>query len=122
MNAAAPGQAVPVKFSIGGAAATFQDVVAAGHPQQVPVSCTAPDLSKTTGTPAVSAASGTGPRTDNFTYIWKTDLDATGCKELIVKLVDGSYHRALFNLAPDLKGSARNHIPTLQHSVWRDLR
>ncbi|WP_208641961.1 PxKF domain-containing protein [Arthrobacter oryzae] len=50
--------------------------------------------------PSCSAASGTGPGTDNFTYIWKTDQDATGCKELIVKLVDGSFHRALFQFRP----------------------
>lgn len=53
-----------------------------------------------TNDPTVAANSGTGQRTDNFSYVWKTDPGTAGCRELIVKLVDGSYHRALFQLRP----------------------
>jgi hypothetical protein len=28
---------------------------------------------------------------------WKTEKSWSGCRELVVKLVDGSYHRAMFN-------------------------
>ncbi len=100
LNAVQAGQSVPVKFSINGAGATLQDVLATGYPQSAPVSCTTPDLTLTTGNQTAAADSGTGRHTDNFSYVWKTDPGSTGCRELILKLVDGSYHRALFQFRP----------------------
>jgi len=38
---------------------------------------------------------------DDYNYVWKTDESWSGCRELIVKPVDGSYHRALFNFRND---------------------
>jgi hypothetical protein len=85
-----------VKFTINGSAATLSTVLAAGYPQSAPTSCTAPDLTLTAGTPTQMSDSGSPPPSDSFGYVWKTDSTWSGCRELIVKLVDGSYHRAVF--------------------------
>ena len=42
------------------------------------------------GRKPVAADSARGQRTDNFSYLWKTDPGSIGCGELIVKLVDVS--------------------------------
>jgi len=90
------GLPLPVAFYIPGAHATLDDVVASGYPQYAPVSCTAP-AALTSGTPA-SAIIGSLPiRGDLFPYVWRTDKTWRGCQELIVKLVDGSYHQAVFD-------------------------
>ena len=34
---------------------------------------------------------------DAYNYVWKTDRGWRSCRELIVKLVDGTYHRAVFD-------------------------
>jgi hypothetical protein len=38
-----------------------------------------------------------GVPANEYNYVWKTDSGWRGCRMLIVKVVDGSYHRALFN-------------------------
>ena len=95
-NSVKPGQAVPVKFSIPGSNGTVGDVLVGGYPQSTPVSCTSPDA-PTSGDPTVSASNGAPPPADQYNYVWKTDSGWRGCRMLILKLVDGSYHRALFN-------------------------
>jgi hypothetical protein len=35
-------------------------------------------------------------KTDQYRYIWKTDKKWTGCRQLVMKLNDGTYHRANF--------------------------
>jgi hypothetical protein len=96
LNAANPGRAVPVKFSIAGSNATLGDVLAAGYPQSAPVSCAAPE-GVTSGDPTASVGGGSPTAGDQYSYVWKTDKSWTGCRALIVKLVDGTYHRAVFN-------------------------
>lgn len=96
VNAANPGRAVPVKFSIPGSNGTLASVFADGYPQSAPVSCATPGT-PTLGDPTVSV--GFDPLTpgDDYNYVWKTDRSWRGCRALIVKLVDGTYHRALFD-------------------------
>ena len=96
VNAAQPGRAVPVKFSLSGSNGTLDTVLAAGFPQSAPVSCTAPQT-LTSGDPTVSSAASSPIPGDQYTYVWKTDRSWRGCRELIVKLVDGTYHRAVFD-------------------------
>jgi hypothetical protein len=37
------------------------------------------------------------PKTQTYTYVWKTDKAWAGtCRQLIVKLIDGTEHSALF--------------------------
>ena len=97
VNSIQPGQSVPVKFAIPGMSATINDVLASGYPQSGPVPCSNPG-SITSGDPAVSAnGNASSSLSDNYNYVWKTDPSWRGCRELIVKLVDGSYHQAVFN-------------------------
>lgn len=96
VNSDNAGRTIPVKFSLTDSGALLNQVLAAGYPQSAPVSCTSPaDL--TTGDPASATSPGSASPGDNYTYLWQTDSSWTGCRELIVKLVDGTYHRAVFN-------------------------
>jgi hypothetical protein len=96
VNAAQPGRAVPVKFSIPGSNGTVDTVIAAGYPKSAPVSCTEPDA-LTSGDSTSSNADPSQVPADQYNYVWKTDRSWTGCRMLIVKLVDGTYPRAVFN-------------------------
>jgi hypothetical protein len=96
VNSANPGRAIPVTFSIAGSNATLNDVLAAGYPQSAPVSCAAPEA-VTSGDPTVSVGGGSTVAGDQYNYVWKTDASWHGCRALIVKLVDGTFHRAVFN-------------------------
>jgi hypothetical protein len=118
VNRVRAGRTIPVKFSVPGIDGTLAGVLAAGYPQSAPVSCTAPE-DVTTGDPTVAASddgdeaegdnnNDHGNNNDNnndddaakvrdrYHYEWQTDRTWRGCRTLIVKLVDGSYHRAVF--------------------------
>jgi hypothetical protein len=97
VNTVHPGASVPVKFALPGIRATMNEVLSSGYPQSGPVPCSNP-ASLTSGEPTVSA-NGSPSRNQNgkYVYVWKTNPSWQGCRELIVKLVDGSYHRAVFN-------------------------
>ena len=98
LNAMKAGVAVPVKFSLGGARGL--DVIAANFPQSRPVACpggSVPvdvvELTLTAGQSSLSYDIST----DTYTYAWKTDKAWAGtCRELTVRLSDGSDHKALF--------------------------
>jgi len=96
VNPSQPGRAVPVKFTIPGSNGTVDDVIAAGYPQSAPVSCTAP-AALTSGDPTASDATASLVPADQYNYVWKTDRSWRGCRMLILKLVDGTYHRAVFD-------------------------
>ncbi len=96
INTENAGRTIPVKFSLAGSGAVLSQVLAAGYPQSAPVSCTSPDQ-LTTGDPTTATSPGDNSPGDDYNYLWKTDTSWTGCRELIVKLVDGTYHRAVFN-------------------------
>jgi hypothetical protein len=90
------GRTVPVKFTLADSGAVFSQVMAAGYPQSAPVSCTSP-TQLTTGDPTTATSPGSASPRDDYNYLWKTDPSWTGCRELIVKLVDGTYHQAVFD-------------------------
>jgi hypothetical protein len=90
------GQTIPVKFTLAGSGAVLSQVLAAGYPQSAPVSCTSPGQ-LTTGDPTTATSPGSDSPSGDYNYLWKTDRSWTGCRELIVKLVDGTYHRAVFD-------------------------
>jgi hypothetical protein len=96
VNTANPGRTVHLKFSITGSNGSLASVFAAGYPQSAPVSCRTPET-PTSGDPTVSVGSESPASGDNYHYVWKTDPGWRGCRALIVKLVDGAYHRALFD-------------------------
>ena len=96
VNPVEPGQSVPVKFVVPGSNGTLDSILAAGYPQSAPVSCWAPE-SLTSGEPTLSDAIPSTIPGDHYNYVWKTDASWRGCRELIVKLIDGTYHRAVFD-------------------------
>ena len=96
VNSVNSGRAVPVKFSVPGSNGTLGDVLADGYPQSAAVSCAGPGA-PTSGDPTVSVGGGSQETGDQYNYVWKTDRNWHGCRTLIVKLVDGTYHRAVFD-------------------------
>ena len=54
------------------------------------------DGSEQTGT-AGSSTLSYDASTDTYTYVWKTEKPWAGtCRQLVVKLKDGTFHRAIF--------------------------
>jgi hypothetical protein len=96
-NVAKGGQAIPVKFSLGGNQGL--DIFAAGYPtsQQIACDSSAPldDVEQTVA--AGSSSLSYDATTDQYTYVWKTDKAwAKTCRQLTVRLSDGSDHVAYF--------------------------
>ncbi len=97
LNLAKGGSAVPLKFSLGGNKGL--GIFEIGYPMSAPINCTSGVV---TGTlePIVSPG-GSGlmydPLNDQYTIVWKTQKAWVGtCRQLIVKLIDGTSHYANF--------------------------
>jgi hypothetical protein len=97
--AANPGRSVPVKFAVAGSLGTVASVLAPGYPQSAPVSCSATTLPDT-GEPTTPDVAPSSTPSDVYEYVWKTDRAWRGCRALIVKLVDGSLHKAVLDFGP----------------------
>ena len=99
LNAVKAGRAIPVKFSLGGDQGL--DVFADDYPKSQTVACNS--NAEVDGIEETLAA-GTSSlhydaATDTYTYVWKTDKSWAGtCRQLVVKLTDGSFYRANFEL------------------------
>lgn len=93
INVANAGSSIPVKFSLSGNKGL--NILAAGYPVSQPVACSsgAPlDSIEETATAGNSSLSY-DPATDRYIYVWKTEKTWKGtCRQLIVKLNDGSTH------------------------------
>lgn len=100
VNALKAGQAVPVKFSLGGDHGL--DVLLNGTAHSVPIPCSATDVVD----PVESVVTLTGatvfsydPATAKYQFNWKTEKGWAGsCRRLLVRLDDGSTHTADFQL------------------------
>jgi probable HAF family extracellular repeat protein len=97
VNVTTAGQAVAVKFSLGGNHGL--GIFAAGYPAAQPIACgsAAPtDVIEETvaaGANSLSYDATTG----RYTYVWKTDKAwNTTCRQLILKFSDGTTHTANF--------------------------
>jgi len=91
------GANVPVKFSLGGDQGL--DVLAPSYPKSQEIPCNNPNV-EVAGTVPTNPT-GTGltydPGSDQYQYNWKTEKAWEGtCRQLVVKLKDGSFHRANF--------------------------
>jgi hypothetical protein len=97
VNVAKAGSAIPLKFSLDG----YQGlgIFAAGYPLSTKVACVsgAPlDDIEATAT-AGSSTLTYDPDTGRYHYVWKTEKAWAGtCRQLEVKLIDGTSHFALF--------------------------
>jgi hypothetical protein len=98
-NGAKAGSSVPIKFSLNG----YQGLAIfdSGYPKSQGIACTSTD--PVDGMVETVTAGGStlnyDPTTDQYIYVWKTDKTwANTCRQLVVKLKDGTYHRANFKL------------------------
>lgn len=97
LNAVQGGQAIPVKFRLGGNQGL--DVFAPGYPKSKAVPCEPDDL--VNDVQPTEAAGGSGltynPATDTYTYVWKTEKTwRKSCRTLLLQLTDGVIHTADF--------------------------
>jgi hypothetical protein len=93
----AAGASVPVKFGLGGDFGL--NIFAEGYPKSTQIDCSTgqpPDDVELTST--LSRSGLTYDATSAlYTYVWKTDRAWRGtCRELNLKLADGSDHRVQF--------------------------
>jgi len=97
LNVAKAGSAIPVKFSLSGDQGL--NIFATGYPRSVVIPCDsmAPvDAVEETVTAGGSSLSYDATA-DQYVYVWKTDKAWAGsCRQLVVKLNDGTSHQANF--------------------------
>jgi hypothetical protein len=80
LNAVNAGRAIPVRFSLGG--------------NQGLVDSIEETVTATTSSLSYDAT------TDRYQFVWKTEKTWAGsCRQLVLKLVDGTLHRANFGFA-----------------------
>lgn len=96
-NVVKAGSTVPVKFSLGGDFGL--NIFAAGFPKSNVIACDSTAI--TDGIEQVAAPGSSGlsydATTGQYSYNWKTSKPWAGtCRQLVVKLIDGTTHRALF--------------------------
>jgi probable HAF family extracellular repeat protein len=117
-NVVNAGQAIPVKFALGGDQGL--GILAAGSPRSVRVACdSGAEISIAEST---AAAGGIGLSYDSaqnvpaglYTYVWKTDRSWGGtCRELQLELSDGRTYRARFHFAPVVRSPSHRPSRTL---------
>jgi hypothetical protein len=97
LNAANSGSAIPVKFSLGGNQG--MSIFEVGYPksQIVPCDSTAPVDGIDQTVSAGSSSLSYDASSNQYTYVWKTEKAwSNTCRQLVVRLKDGTYHRANF--------------------------
>ena len=95
-NRTKAGNAIPVKFSLGGDQGL--NIFAAGYPKVETVTCDTGSVDDIES-PTTDSTSGLkyDPATGQYTYVWKTDSTwANSCRKLTVRLLDGTDHVAYF--------------------------
>jgi hypothetical protein len=97
VNIVKAGQAIPVKFSLGGNMGLA--IMAAGYPRSVQMTCAGAISDAVEETVNAGGSSlSYDPLTGQYNYVWKSDkLWAGSCRQLQVKLADGTYHYANFS-------------------------
>jgi hypothetical protein len=98
VNVVKAGQAVPVKFSLGGNQGL--SILAVGSPFSRPIACNSSASSSAVDETVTAGGSGLSydATADQYTYVWKTDKTwANSCRMLTVLLNDGVPHTALFS-------------------------
>ena len=101
INVAKAGRAIPVKFSLDGdqGLEIFEVEYGVEYPRSVDFVCGSPDPNAIAliGTDAAGESS-LSYDADQYIYVWKTEKGwADTCRQLVVKLIDGTYHRANFS-------------------------
>jgi hypothetical protein len=98
INIVTAGQAIPIRFSLGGDFGL--DILADGYPKALAIPCSPGDPTDADDAriaPAGNTELSYNPHTDNYSFIWKTDRTwADTCRELTVRLIDGIDRVATF--------------------------
>ena len=100
VNTVNAGPAIPVKFSLGGNFGL--NIFASGYPKVQTVACPGAGSGGSSDAVEETVTAGNNslqydPTTQIYTYVWKSDKAWAGtCRQLLVKLIDGSEHVALF--------------------------
>jgi DNA-binding beta-propeller fold protein YncE len=97
LNIVQGGRGIPVKFSLSGNKGL--GIFAAGSPASGPYPCNSSDPATPLEETVTAGGSSLSydPATDRYNYVWKTESSWAGtCRQLVVKLNDGSIHRANF--------------------------
>jgi uncharacterized repeat protein (TIGR01451 family) len=97
LNVVNAGRAIPVKFSLSGNKGL--NIFAANSPYTVAISCdgSAPQSDVEETLTAGGSSLGYTAGSDQYNYVWKTESSWAGtCRQLVVKLNDGSTHTANF--------------------------
>jgi len=98
LNVAKAGRAIPVKFSLSGSQGL--DIFESGYPKSVTIDCESAALGDTIEETVNAGGSSLNydATVDQYIYVWKTDKAWAGtCRQLVVKLIDGTFHQADFN-------------------------
>jgi predicted extracellular nuclease len=95
LNVAKAGSSIPVKFSLGGNKGL--DIFAAGYPLSMKIDCNTGaslgDVKETVNPGGSGLHYGSG----QYNYVWKTEKAWAGtCRQLVVKLTDGTVQTANF--------------------------
>jgi outer membrane protein assembly factor BamB len=99
LNSVNSGRAIPVKFSLDGFRGL--DIFDLGYPKSQTIPCNSTDPVNGIEETVTAGASGLSydATADRYVYVWKTDKAwANTCRQLVVKLKDGTFHRANFKL------------------------
>ena len=108
LNAVAAGRAVPVRFLVEGA--LDSRVLKEGSPTTAEIRCSAAPARSISET-ADESSSQLINRGTSYTYIWKTSPSWAGsCRKLIVTLVDGSQHSAMFRFSKEQKAKVEKPV------------
>ena len=94
LNVVQAGSAVPIKFSLG--ADRGLAILAAGSPVVSTIDCSASAPVDDIETTVAASSSGLQYGSNQYSYVWKTTKGWTGCRQVDIKLVDGTSHVALF--------------------------
>jgi hypothetical protein len=100
LNVVKAGSAIPAKFSLNGNQGI--GIFATGYPKSQQITCNTNALQETIEETATSGSSSLqyDPLTDTYIYVWKTDKSwSTTCRQLQVKLIDGTTHVASFKFS-----------------------
>ncbi len=109
VNTVNAGQAIPIKFSLGGNFGL--NIFASGYPASQNVSCGSGSSGGTSPIDQTVTAGNSSLQYDTTTqtyiYVWKTDKAWSGtCRTLLVKLIDGTQHTAFFHFNGKVNGAA----------------
>jgi hypothetical protein len=100
LNKTKPGKTIPIRFSLGGDKGLDIFANEPNNPRSEAINCT-------TGAPVDTIEQTElgkngltyDPVSDRYTYHWATNSSWSGCRQFVMKLKDGSVHRANFTFS-----------------------